>query len=133
MATYKLWLRSFAPWLRFGALTKSRAITVPAVTYHPPSMFDSGVTFTTAQMPYGGDFHGDGRGFSLETANPRVTSRVNALLEVNLGAATAGRSDTWCDESEGPWMGVGFEKTAVGTPKTEFSVSKNGLTVNAVI
>ena len=96
-------------------------------------MFDSGVSVRMAPLQFGGAFHGDGRGFSLETGSPRVTARVNATLEVQLPRGIAGKSEAWCDESQGPSMGVGFEDTAVGIPNANFSVTKDGDAVKAVI
>jgi hypothetical protein len=133
VATYTIYLRSFAPWRQFGALIKQNAIPMPAIVISPPTMFGPGVSFVTLPLPFGGAFHGDGRGFSLDTDSPSVTARVNALLEVDLNAGTAGQQKAWCDESRGPWMGVGFDAHAVGTPTTEFSVSKQGQSVTAVI
>ena len=133
MPIYKIYMRSFAPWNQFGELTKTRGIPVPVVEYRLPSVFDMGVSMRLADLPFGGPFHGDGRGFSLDTGSPGVTARVNALLEVVLPDGVAGKSRVWCDESRGPWMGVGFEETAFGTPGSKLTVSKDGQAVKAVI
>lgn len=133
MVIYKIYMRSFAPWRRFGALTKARSVLVPVAEYHAPSMFEPPVSFRLAPLPYGGEFHGDGRGFSLDTNSPTVTARVNAVLEVQMPTGVPGQSRAWCDESRGPWMGAGFEESAVGTPDAKFTVSKSGETVNALI
>ena len=133
MAIYRIYMRSFAPWFQFGALTKARSVLVPVADYHAPTVFDPGVSFRLAPVPYGGAFHGDGRGFSLDTTSPAVTARVNAVLEVQMPLGVAGQSRAWCDESRGPSMGVGLEDSAVGIPDAKFSVSKSGETVNAVI
>lgn len=118
MAIYTIYMRSFAPWKEFGSLTKERFVV--------PTPFPS-------EGAIGGPFHGDGRGFSLETNNPKVTSRVNAKLDLQLPTGLGVRKSAWCDESSGPWMGVGLHKKAVGTPKATFDVSKTGDTVTAVI
>jgi hypothetical protein len=102
MPTYKIYLRSFAPWRRFGALFGGDSIPVPVFDYNPPnSMFDSGVSVGMAPLQFGGEFHGDGRGFSLETGSPRVTARYFGSADTQ---GLAGKSEAWCDESQGPWM-----------------------------
>jgi len=130
---YKIYMRSFAPWRQFGTLMKAGAVPVPVAEYRPPTPFDPGVAIRLAPLPYGGAFHGDGRGFSLDTTGPTVTARVNAVLEVQMPIGLAGQKRAWCDESRGPWMGVGFESSAVGVPDATLSVSKNGRTVTAII
>jgi hypothetical protein len=96
-------------------------------------MYGSGVSVVLNDLPYGGAFHGDGRGFSLETGSPGVTARVNALLEVVVPEGIAGQKKVRCDESRGPWMGIGFENTAFGVPDSTLTVSKNGDAVSAGI
>lgn len=127
MATYKVYLRSFAPWKEFGALVNGRTLHVP-VPPRPPMPYPR-----TAAFEFGGSFHGDGRGFSLETNNPAVTGRVNYWVQVNLPGGTAGSSRAWCDASHGPWMGVGPHTGAVGTPKAKHSVSRSGQGVKLVL
>jgi hypothetical protein len=134
MPTYRIYLRSFAPWRQFGTLFSGGSIPIPAVSYHlPSSPFDSGVSIGTVPLQFGGAFHGDGRGFSLETGSPRVTARVNATLEVQMPGGIAGKKEAWCDESHGPSMGVGFENSAVGVPNASFDVSKGTGIVKAII
>jgi hypothetical protein len=133
MSIYRIYMRSFAPWRRFGSLIKAGSISIPVVEYHAPAMFDPGVSVRLAPLPYGGDFHGDGRGFSLDTTSPAVTARVNALLEVQVPVGLAGQKRAWCNESRGPSMGLGFESSAVGVPDAEFTVSKEGGSVKAII
>jgi hypothetical protein len=133
MPIYKIYLRSFAPWRSFGTLLEERSIGVPKVDLRPPSPFRPPVTVYSVPVPFGGAFHGDGRRFSLETAAPSVTSRVNAVLEVDVDSAAAGQSKAWCDPSHGPRQGIGFHGTAVGIPTATFSVSKTGNGVKATI
>jgi hypothetical protein len=132
MAVYKLYLRSFAPWYEFGDLVEERAVSVPAISIAPPSLYRPSVVITSVPVPFGGSFHGDGRGFSLDTAGPRVTARVNAVFEVNLETA-AGNSKAWCDPSFGPSQGVGLHSSAVGKPDSEFTISRSGKALNVVI
>jgi hypothetical protein len=120
MATYKLYLRSFAPWNEFGALVDGRTIHV-AVPSRPPMPYPR-----TAAIELAGHFHGDSRGFSLETQNAAVTARVNYWVAISLPDGTVESSRAWCDPSRGPWMGVGAQRTAVGTPKARHSVTRSG-------
>ena len=132
MATYKIYLRSFAPWRSFGTLLKERTLPMPAVSVQT-TIFGPTVSMYSVPVPLAGAFHGDGRGFSLDASSPGVTSRVNALLEVNVESGTSGRSKAWCDPSHGPWQGVGFQETAVGTPVATFAVARSDAIVNATI
>jgi len=116
MAIYKLYLRSFAPWKEFGALVNGFRVPVPP---RAPVLYP-------ASAEFGGSFHGDGRGFSLDTNNPAVTARVNYWVQVTLPAGTTASSRAWCDESRGPWMGVGPHGHAVGTPQAKSSVTRTG-------
>ncbi len=135
MPVYKIYLRSFAPWLQFGELSKSRTLPlpIPVVQYHAPTWYDSGVSITAGTVSYGGPFHGDGRGFSLDTTSPSVTARINAYLEVVLPTGVSGQNKVWCNESQGPWMGVGLESNATAIPGSTLTVQKSGQLVNAVI
>ena len=130
MAHYRIHLRSFAPWREFGALTQNRTLHLP-VAPRPPMM--PGLGPASAPVRFGGHFHGDGRGFSLETNNPMVTARVNYWTEVNLTTSTPGNSRAWCDESRGPWMGVGPHDRRTGTPKVQRTVSRQGNTLRVVV
>jgi hypothetical protein len=129
MANYKIYMRSFAPWREFGEFAKPTTFSVPfpgaprSPYPYPPS----------ASITFGGAYEGDGRKFSLEIASPNVTSRVNAVLEVNLDTATKGFNKVWCDPSRGPWMMVGPKTSAIGTPTSKLTVEKHGSSVTAVI
>lgn len=129
---YKIYLRSFAPWKEFGALTKERTLHVPVPS--PPG-WAMGQSPLPSYVPikFGGSYHGDGRGFSLETTNPAVTARVNAFLEVNLVTGKGGARRVWCDQSRGPLMGFGPEDTAVGVPTSTMTAMKTGTSVTVVI
>ncbi len=133
MATYKIYLRSFAPWRTFGTLVKERALPVPTITVGPPTLFGPSISAHLAPLPYAGAFHGDGRRFSLDSSSPAVTSRVNASIEVDVVAAVAGQSKAWCDPSHGPKQGVGFHDTAVGIPTAKFSVTRSMKGVDVLI
>lgn len=121
MARYKLFMRSFAPWTTFGAVTEPKTVFVPALPPRPNAYYP--VMPAGTSVTFGGGFHGDGRGFSLDT-KPSVTSRINAYLEVDLASATAGASKAWCDTSRGPWMGIGPDSTATGRPASTFTVRR---------
>jgi len=131
MAIYKVYMRSFAPWREFGAFTKPSTLYVPAAP--TPPVYPGYPFAPTTAIRFGGAYHGDARGFSLDTTDPGVTARVNAMVEVNLTTGTAGKSKAWCDESRGPWMAIGPESRAVGKPVATFKVSKTGGTVNVII
>jgi hypothetical protein len=134
MATYRVHLRSFAPWRRFGTLVQERSFSVPAISVRPPTtLFGPPIAIQSVPVPFGGAFHGDGRRFSLDTGNPSVTSRVNSYLEVNLATGMAGQSKAWCDPSQGPKQGIGLQGSAVGMPQATFTVRRVSGRVNAVI
>jgi hypothetical protein len=127
MANYKIYMRSFAPWRKFGEFKKPTTLSVP-LPPAPPSPYPQ-----SASITLGGAYEGDGRKFSLETGSPNVTSRINAVLEVDLDAGTKGYNKVWCDPSRGPWMMVGPQTSAIGTPTSELTVAKHGSSVHVVI
>jgi hypothetical protein len=96
-------------------------VRIDPYNYYPPACITTG-----------GPYHGDGRRFSLQTGGG-VTSRINAVLEVNLDNATRGYNKVWCDESTGPWMLVGPSTTGVGVPTSDLTVSKEGSSITAII
>jgi hypothetical protein len=75
MAIYKIYMRSFAPWREFGSFADPKTVYVPVP---PTGPFPYPVP-PTAAITFGGAYHGDGRGFSLDT-DSSVTARVNAVL-----------------------------------------------------
>jgi hypothetical protein len=98
MAVYKIYMRSFAPWREFGELKGPTTVYVPVPPRGPvPYPFPPAVG-----IKFGGGYHGDGRGFSLDTTSPSVTARVNAVVAVDMNAGTKVSSKAWCDESRGP-------------------------------
>jgi hypothetical protein len=127
MANYRIYMRSFAPWRQFGEFKKPTTFSVP-LPPAPPIPYPR-----SASITFGGAYEGDGRKFSLETGSPSVTSRVNAVLEVNLDTGTKGFNKVWCDPSRGPWMMVGPQTSAIGIPTSELTVAKHGSSVEAVI
>src|SRR5215208_2615299 len=133
MATYRIYMRSFAPWREFGAFTEPSTLHVPLPSLPsvgPPRPYPAP---PVAAVTFGGAYHGDARGFSVDTASPGVTARINAYLDVNLSSGSAGVQKIWCDESRGPWMTFGPGGRAVGTAKATFSVSKSGQSITAII
>ena len=132
MAIYQIYLRSFAPWKEFGALTKQRSIQIPVPTPGRWPMAPVPIP-STIPIKFGGSYHGDGRGFSMETGNPGVTARVSAFVQVNLATGVAGSQRVWCDESRGPWMAIGSEDAATGVPTSTVTVLKNNAGVAVVI
>lgn len=130
MPIYKIYMRSFAPWREFGEFTEPSTVHVPVPPVGPPTGHPGP---RTAPVTFGGAYHGDGRGFSLDTTSPGVTARVNAWLEVDLSTATAVAHKAWCDPSRGPWMAIGPKAAATGTPDATFTVSRKGRAVHAVI
>jgi hypothetical protein len=125
MAIYKIYLRSFAPWKDFGIFTKQRSIHIPVPMPGPWAMTPMPVP-STIPIKFGGGYHGDGRGFSVETGNSAITARVSAFIEVNLPSGMAGNRRVWCDESRGPLMGFGPEDAAVGVPTSTVTAMKKG-------
>jgi hypothetical protein len=125
MAIYRIYMRSFAPWREFGTLA---AIYLPVRPV-------GGMNRPPADPALGGPFHGDNRGFSLDTTSPHVTSRINAYLDVDLSTGSKGDHDAWCDESRGPWMGIGpaGASSDTGSVEADFTVSKSGQSVQAII
>lgn len=121
MPAYKIYMRSFAPWKEFGAITNKTTISVPT-----PPRFPFTMGFGSAPVALGGAFHGDGRGFSLDTASPAITSRVVYWAEVNLDTATVSNSASWCDESRGPVGGVGPHGRGTAVPKASARVRREG-------
>ena len=132
MAIYKIYVRSFALWKEFGAFTKQRSIQVPVPRPGPSPMAPTPIP-STIPIKFGGSYHGDGRGFSMETGNPGVTARVSAFVEVNVATGVAGSRRVWCDESRGPWMAIGPEDAATGVPTSTVTVLKNGAGVAVLI
>jgi len=141
MAIYSIYMRSFAPWREFGQIVSPTTETFGEPRFHKPGGPTPMVTIEKVEIRKGGPFHGDGRGFSIDTTSPAVTSRINAILDVNLSAGTKARSRAWCDPSFGP-KGIGGEgitsvngvaTTGVGNPHAKFSVAKAGETVTATI
>ena len=132
MAIYKIYLRSFAPWKEFGDLTTQRSLHIPVPAPGPWAMGRTPVP-ATVPIKFGGSYHGDGRGFSMEIGNPAITSRVSAFLEVDLATGMAGSRRVWCDESRGPWMAIGPDDAATGVPTSTVTVLKSGAGVAVVI
>ena len=133
MLAYTIYLRSFAPWRRFGTLVPEGAIQVPSVRVRPPTMFGPQIEVGLTPLPFAGAFHGDGRRFSLETGSPHVSSRVSSYLKLDVDTGTALEKKAWCDPSHGPSQGVGFHSTAVGEPNATFDVKKSGSAIVATI
>jgi hypothetical protein len=126
MAIYKIFMRSFAPWRQFGDLVGPTTVHVPL----PPAM---PIPYPrTAPITFGGSYHGDGRGFSLDTG-AGATARVHATLEIDLTNGTEVSHRAWCDTSTGPWQAVGPTAHATGTANATFSVTKSGGSVTAII
>ncbi len=108
-------LRSFAPWREFGGVAPRRG-------------------------QHGGHFHGDGRGFSLVTDDPHVTSRMNFWVGVDLEARSVLNQRLWSDLTIGPRpvgpIGfVGSQDTATATPKATVMsyVDRQDLVLNVTI
>jgi hypothetical protein len=127
MAIYTIYVRSFAPWKEFGALTNSSRLQVPVPAGVPAVPYPR-----VASITFGGAYHGDARGFSLDTG-PGVTARVHTYLEVDVTNGTAVSQRAWCDESRGPWMAVGPAAQATGTVDATFVVTRKGQAVQALI
>jgi hypothetical protein len=127
MAIYKIYMRSFAPWREFGAFTNPSRVQVPLPPRAPAIPYPR-----VAAVTFGGSYHGDGRGFSLDTGSG-ITARINAYLEVDLSNGTAVAQRAWCDQTRGPWMGIGPSAQATGTVDPTFSVTRSGPSVTAVI
>lgn len=130
MAIYKIYLRSFAPWKEFGAFTKERSVHVPAP---PRGPWGLGQMPSSMPIKFGGSYHGDGRGFSLDTKSPDVTARVNAFLEVDLTTLAGSNRRVWCDESFGPWMGFGPADRGFSVPTSTISSIRIGTSLTVVL
>lgn len=141
MAIYSIYMRSFAPWLKFGQIFPTQTEKTVEPRFHKPNWHTPPVTFEKVEITTGGPFHGDGRGFSIDTTSPAVTSRINAILDVQMPEGIKAHSKAWCDPSFGPkgiaGSGIstinGVSSTGVGDPHAKFSVAKSGETVTATI
>jgi hypothetical protein len=102
-------------------MTDRRTIGLPVAPRVPFPMPTMG-----AGVSVGGAYHGDGRGFSLDTSSPAVTSRVVFWAEVNLDTVTVSKSASWCDESIGPLGGFGPQGRATAIPKTKTLARRDG-------
>jgi hypothetical protein len=131
MPIYKIYMRSFAPWREFGEKVAPSRLYAPVPAIGPSSGYPG--PRVAAVATFGGAFHGDARGFSLDTTAGGVTARVNAYIEVDLSTGAQVSHNAWCHDSRGPWMFAGPVGEATGTVDATFTVTRKGQSVHAVI
>lgn len=94
---YRIHLRAFAPWREFGG-------AIPASV--TPRGWINNI-----------NYRGDDRGFSVETGNRLVTSRINFQASVDITGARVTGVRAWSDPSHGPWLFLGPEGEETASPR----------------